>query len=67
MLYFDTKNRKTVHVPGFRNSRRNIPTSYISLCEESCIISKCVFHKKNPGCGKEEELFNEYYKKQKQK
>lgn len=66
MLYLNGEGQKTVHIPGFPGSKKNIPDNAIFLCDKSCITSKCSFHKKNPGgCGKKEELLENYQKTQK--
>lgn len=69
MLYvLDEEGLKTVHIPGFPGSKKNIPSSAISLCDKSCITPRCASHKKNPGgCGKEKELRESYQKIQNKK
>lgn len=68
MLYVivSEEDLRAIHIPGFPGSRKNIPDGAISLCGESCITSRCSFHKKNPGeCGKENELLENYKKNNK--
>ncbi len=63
MLYLNGNSLKTVHIPGFPGSKKNIPPNAIFLCDKSCISSRCSSHKKNPGgCGKEKELLESYRK-----